>query len=307
MEHASPDPVDERPPGEAAFTAVRSVTTRRRRGPIAVAVVAIAFLAGTVLIKGIDPGPGLPVPTAPPRAVVHVASFGPTATPTASPTQDPPSRDPTVTPHPAVVSVPVAPGRTEFVPVGDQSARISISLPAGWEQTGRSMYLKTDHTGPVGLSLGAYEIADVNMFPCRWASGQFTDTAFPHTAAGLAQALSAFWGQDPDQTPFFSNSSIAPIATRPVPATLAGYPAWQLQILIPSTFDFSACDGGQLVLWETTGGAVRIGFGQGEIDRLWVVDVDGELVVVDAALPLLASASDTAELQKVVDSIRIGH
>ena len=127
------------------------------------------------------------------------------------------------------------------------------------------------------------------MFPCRWASGQFTDTAYPHTAAGLAQALSGFWGQDPDQTPFFSNSPIAPIATKPAPATTRRIPGLASPVLIPSTFDFSACDGGQLVLWETAYGTVRFGLGPGEIDRIWVVDVHGELVVVDAALPLLAS------------------
>ena len=269
------------------------------------AVVAVAFLAGAVLIKGIDPGPGLPVPTAPPRAAVQVASFEPTATPTASPIQDPPSLDPTVTPHPTAEVVKVAPGRTELVPAGYPTVRVSISVPAGWEQAGRWMYLKREATGPIGLSLGAYEIANVNLFPCRWASGRFTDTA-PHTAAGLAEALSAFWGQDPDQTPFFSNSPIAPIATKPEPATLDGYPAWRLQILILSTFDFGACDGGQVVLWDTADGTVRSGLGPGEIDRLWVVDVNGELVVIDAALPLLASSSDTAELQPVVDSVRIG-
>ena len=128
-------------------------------------------------------------------------------------------------------------------------------------------------------------------------------TPYPRTATGLAQALSAFWGQDPNQTPFFSNSAIAPIATQPAPATLGGYPAWHLQILIPSTFDFSDCDGGQLILWETPAESVRSGLGPGEIDRIWVVDVHGALVVVDAALPLLASKTQETELQAVIDSV----
>ena len=178
-----------------------------------------------------------------------------------------------------------------------------VTVPAGWERAGLGMVRKPDNGGPIGLSLGAYVIANVNMFPCRWASGQFTDTAYPHTAAGQAQALTAFWGQDPNQTPFFSNSSIAPIATKPSPATLGGYPAWRLQILIPSTFDFSACDGGQLILWETSDGIVRTGLGPGEIDRIWVVDVHGDLVVVDAALPLLATKAQETELQAVIDSV----
>lgn len=305
MEHASPDPMDERPPGEAAFTAVRPVTTRRRRGPIAVAIVAIAFLAGTVLIKGIDPGPGLPVPTAPPRAAVHVASFGPTASPTASPTQDPPSRDPTVTPHPAVVSVPAQAGTVQLVPPDPTTARLTITLPAGWRKSSPGLYLKPDRSGPVGLSIGTYSIEHVNTFPCRWASGSYTDTAFPRTAEGQALALSAFWGQDPNLTPFFSNSGIAPIATKPRQTAIEETPAWALQILIPSTLDLRTCDGDQLVLWQSADGTVRSGFGPGEIDQLWVLDLDGEPVVIDAARPSLATASQQAELQAVINSIAI--
>ncbi len=162
-----------------------------------------------------------------------------------------PDRDAASHRSPPSRSRPARPSSSRQAPT---SVHLTVTVPAGWERAGLGMYVKPDDAGPIGLSIGAYEIAHVNMFPCRWASGQFTDTAYPHTAAGQAQALTAFWGQDPNQTPFFSNSSIAPIATKPSPATIGGYPAWRLQILIPSTFDFSACDGGQLVLWETADG-----------------------------------------------------
>jgi hypothetical protein len=168
------------------------------------------------------------------------------------------------------------------------------------------MYLKRASAGRVGLSIGAYSIQHVNTFPCRWASRAYTDTAYPHTAAGLASALSAFWGQDPNQAPFFSNSTIAPISTRPRVVAISGRSALYVEVLIPSVLDFSQCDADQLVLWESADGSVRYGLGPGEIDRLWVVDMHGAPVVVDAALPVLASPSDTAELQAVIDSVRIG-
>lgn len=270
------------------------------------AVAAIVFLGAAVLIKQFAPASPAPdargtTPAA--SGVAAVASTGPTAEPAASATPDPPARDPTVTPYPTFPAVPVAPGINEVSWARPPTANVVISLPAGWEQADGGLFVKPDAVGPVGLSIGVYQIEHVNMFPCRWASGQFTDTEYPHTAAGLAQALSAFWGQDPNQTPFFSNSAIAPIATKPVPATLGGYPAWRLQILIPSTFDFIDCDGGQLVLWGTPQGTVRWALGPGEIDRIWVVDVHGALVVVDAALPLLASKTQGTELQAVIDSV----
>jgi hypothetical protein len=271
-------------------------------------VAAIAFLGAAVLIKQFSPASRAPdAHAAPPAAsaAAAVPSVGQTAEPTASASADPPSLDPNVSPLPTSAVVPVAAGRVELVPVGSTNANaiMTVALPDGWGEADQEMYLKPDRGGPIGISIAAYKVEHVNMFPCRWSSGQFTDTAYPHTAAGLAQALSAFWGQDPNQTPFFSNSALAPIATKPAPATLGGYPAWRLQILIPSTFDFSACDGGQLVLWETVAGSGRVGLGSGEIDRIWVVDVHGELVVVDAALPLLASKTQETELQAVIDSV----
>ena len=177
-------------------------------------------------------------------------------------------------------------------------------LPACWLGAGRRRAVRQARCRRAGRPVDRRRTRS-STSTCSRAAGRAasTRTPYPHTAAGLAQALSAFWGQDPNQTPFFSNSSIAPIATKPAPATLGGYPAWHLQILIPSTFDFSACDGGQLVLWETRNESVRSGLGAGEIDRIWVVDVHGALVVVDAALPLLASKTQETELQAVIDSV----
>ncbi|HZC32121.1 MAG TPA: hypothetical protein VE640_02415 [Candidatus Bathyarchaeia archaeon] len=198
---------------------------------------------------------------------------------------------------------------THLIP-GPTQVRVNVNLPKGWEAAGPSTYLKpapaAGPVGPVGLSIGAYTIQHVNTFPCRWASRAYTDTAYPHTAAGLASALSAFWGQDPNQVPFFSNSTIAPISTRPRVMTIGGRSAWYVEVLIPSVLDFSQCDADQFVLWESADGSVRYGLGPGEIDRLWVVEMSGAPVVVDAALPVLGSPSDTAELQAVIDSVRIG-
>ncbi len=58
-----------------------------------------------------------------------------------------------------------------------------------------------------------------------------------------------------------------------------------------------------LVFWETADGAVRLGLGPGELHRLWVVDVEGTIVVVDATTFSGTSAADRAELQAIIDSI----
>jgi hypothetical protein len=290
--------------GEAAF---RVVTQRRRRGPAAVAVAAIAFVGFAFLTKELIATAGAPVASATPASSLGVyatATAIAQAAPDAASASGPPARDPTARRYPTLVGVSVHAGTTHLIP-GPTPVRVTVNLPMGWEAAGPSMYLKRASAGPVGLSIGAYSIQHVNTFPCRWASLTYTDTAYPHTAAGLAVALSAFWGQDPNQVPFFSNSTIAPISSRPRPTAIGGHPAWYVEVLIPSVLDFSQCDADQLVLWESADGSVRNALGPGEIDRLWVVDLDGAPVEIDAAMPLLASPSDRAELQAIVDSVRI--
>ena len=302
----SPDPTEGGPSGEAAFSAV---TRRRRRGPVAVALVAIAFVGFAFLTKELTTTAVAPVASATPltslAASATATALAPSAAPAAVPTSGPPARDPTARPYPTVVAVRVHAGKTQLIPAGPTPVRLTVSLPGGWEGANPSMYLKRDSAGPVGLSIGVYSIQHVNTYPCRWASHAYTDTAYPRTAAGLALALSAFWGQDPNQVPFFSNASIAPISSKPRSTTIGGHSASYVEVLIPSVLDFSQCDADQLVLWESADGSVRYGLGPGEIDRLWVVDVHGAPVVIDAALPLLASPSERAELQAIIDSVVI--
>jgi hypothetical protein len=206
-----------------------------------------------------------------------------------------------VTPHPAAVGVAAVAGETQLIPAGATSVRLGITLPDGWSKTGEARFVKSDDGGRPAVSIAAWHLEHVYTFPCRWSTRAFVDDALIGTAEGQAVALSSWWGQDPTMPPK-SNAGIAPIASRPRPTTLQGYPAWSLQVLIPSGFDLAACDGGQLVLWDTAKGEVRSSLGPGELSRLWVVDVDGERIVIDAA-SIGASSADLAELQAVVDSV----
>jgi hypothetical protein len=296
------DPTEDGPVGEVAFSAV---TPRRRRRPVAVAVSAIAFVGFTLLTKELTSAVATPVASVGPpphRLAAASPTPDPSVAPAASPTSGLPAQDPTARPYPTPVAAPAHAGKTQLLADAPTPVRLTVTLPTGWEMASPAFYRKPGSPSPVGLSIGAYNIQHVNTFPCRWSSDSFTDTATPRTAAGLATALSAFWGQDPNAS-FFSNASIAPISSRPRPATIGGHPAQYVEVLIPSTLDFSRCDGRQFVLWESGGSSVRYGLGPGEIDRLWVLEVHGTLVVIDAALPLLASRSDAAELQRVIDSV----
>jgi hypothetical protein len=295
-----PDPIDDRPPDGAEFT---GVARSSRRGPIAIILAGIAVLAFAILTKPFQPT--LPVPT---MAASPSASLGAAETssprPTVAPAVRAPDLDPSATPHPMFPTTPAKPGGTRLVPFGPTPARLTIHLPAGWARVGERMVVKGGGVAPAGMSLGAWKIQNIYQFPCRWSGRSFADPGLMGTAEGQAENLASWWGQDPGGPPN-SQSPLAPIATRPRLTAIDLHGASFVEVLVLRGFDFTACDGGQLVLWDTSDGYVRFGLGPGELHRLWAVDVNGGVFVIDAASFPETSEADLAELQSIIDSIDI--
>jgi hypothetical protein len=299
-----PDHVEK---GASEGAAFRAVAQSSRRTPAAIALAAIGVLAFALLTR--QPAPPPSVPTAgvaplPPPAEAVTSPVGPVVAPAASPTSGAPTRNPTVTPHPRFFAVQVEAGATELIPAGPTPVRLAISLPDGWAKASDAMYVKANGVAPAGISIGAWHLQHVNVFPCRWATNAFADGPLMRSAEGQAQALSGWWGQDPGAGPY-GNSGLAPIASKREPTTIGGYSAWYVEVLIPSYLDQAECDGGQVVLWDTASGDVRYGLGSRELNRLWVVDVQGEIIVIDAASFLPTPEADVTELQAVIDSVII--
>jgi len=299
----SDEPLEEIPPTGAAF---QGVARRSRRTPAAVVVAGIAVLALALLTKATAPPSPTPSAGVAPVASAVVAlgpspvatTSSPTSTP--SPTLGPPDHDPDATPFPAFLAAAAMVGQNELIPAGGTSVRFTMTVPSGWARAGEGMYVKDGGVAPAGMSISAWRPEEVLVYPCRWASGVIADPTLMRTPAGEVAALSGWWGQDPGGPPN-SNASIAPIASRPRPSAIAGFPATTVDVLTLVGFDFSSCDGGQLVFWGTPDGSVRYGLGAGELQRLSVVELGGEVLVIDAA----SFPADLVELQSMVDSIAV--
>jgi hypothetical protein len=54
-----------------------------------------------------------------------------------------------------------------------------------------------------------------------------------------------------------------------------------------------------------TGGGYRYQQAPGRVDRLWILDVEGRRLVIDASYRAASTEQHRAELQQVVDSIQI--
>ena len=261
------------------------------------AILAVAVLTRETPLPNADPSAAPASTPAASAAAVVIPS-----TPVSTPLVVPP-RNPAATPHPTLSPVPAAAGSTELRPAGaTPTTRITLTLPAGWHRVGDHMLVKDGGLAPGGASVSVWRVASVEVFPCRWTSPLVAAPSQMATAQGQAVALSSWWGQDAGRPPR-SNVPIAPVSTRPEPTTFAGRPAWEVGMLVLSGFDMTACDADQLVFWETASGDVRYGLGPGELHRMWIIDIDGEVIVIDTASYRATSPDDSAELERLIASI----
>jgi len=272
---------------------------------ILVVAIAIALLASACGAAG-------PGPTTGPSSVPSAAlAAQPTATVAPTPLTAPssptpaPSASPSSTPTPGPTSGPSA----TPTPAGQQAVQVvgtgsypgyTVVLPAGWTHNQYFALGEGARTGPPrgALGIGVWDVGQVFRDPCHW-QGQGFD---PGPSVGeLVAALVA----QPMRN-----------ATRPTDVTLAGYPGKYLEWSVPATIkssapsEFDACDvepDGQhhdFQGWLGNGMGNRYEQVPGQVDRLWVLDVNGQRLVVDATYSPDTTPADRAELASVVASLR---
>src|SRR6478735_6349175 len=198
----------------------------------------------------------------------------------AAPDSAPASAPTTVRPLPSGDGVaPLEPGRYVF-PVMDAAPELLpvVSVPAGFAATDDASGVTVGaDAADDGRMLLIWEIDSVYSHPC---DATRRTVAVGPTAADLADALAAQPMRD---------------GTTPAPVTIGGYEGFYVELSVPDDIDVDACPGGKFFSWPG-----RWQQGAGQVDMLWIVDVDGQRVVFDAwALPG-ASPQERAELQHMV-------
>ena len=182
-----------------------------------------------------------------------------------------------------------------FILVYEQlfGVRTTITIPApDWH--GLQSYTGVEKQGMAGPPQGAGLIAyggDMLVYgdPCQWESTQPDDPAT--SLDEFVAALSAQASRD---------------ATPPVDVTVGGYPAKMLTLHVPEDAQFTDCDGGEFrtLLEAASSGddAPRSHEGPGQIDEVWVVDVDGTLIFFDAGYFADTPAEHVEEMRTMVES-----
>jgi hypothetical protein len=167
----------------------------------------------------------------------------------------------------------------------DASHRITISVPEGygafddwgiWKNRGRQW-------------VSASVVGQVYADPCHWR-GTLHDPPVGRDFHALVAALANQRGLH---------------ATTPTDVTLAGFAGKQIELTVPAGINLADCDNGQFRFWLDTSGEERYVPFTGEHDQLWILDVGGVPLVIEAAWPIGASAQVQAELIHMVESVRI--
>jgi len=213
----------------------------------------------------------------------------PVATPTPTPTTAP---APTATPDAYADQIPsrdiaLEPGSYSYYEsFGGQELRVILTVPAGWTSH-ESWYVYRDPilSGGGGVAVAPWlnRVNSVFPDPCSAASVA-SGVATGSTAAELAGAFTATSMHD---------------GVDPIDITVSGYAGKEVHISTDPAMDVATCVGENISPWW--GRHVVAGTEQ----TLWILDVEGSRLVIDASAEPGADATQRAELQQVLESIQI--
>jgi hypothetical protein len=277
---------------DQVYDAVRASIERRRqrvvigpwRMPIMNKLVPIG-LGAAALVVAVVIGIQLLGPPAP-----GGVGGAPSATP--SPTPEPSVAGPSPTPQgllPEGSHVLTTGGAIDGLPT--LPITVTIPAPEWYGEPGDGLLIKNDNSAaPNGAGMIVF-FGELYVYgdPCEWSTTR--PDAPATTVDELVSALAAQASRD---------------ATAPVDITLGGYAGKSITLHVPDDAVFSECDRGTFGSWGVPGADLspfRYHQDPGQIDVVWVLDVDGVLTVIDRAYYAGTPTEHVDELRAIVESI----
>jgi hypothetical protein len=251
-----------------------------RVGLAAAAVVIIAIIAINLLPGTNPPGSGEP-----------------SVSPSVEPSEAAPSTQPS-----AAAGLPEGPH-----PLTNGPVAMTVTIPApGWVgESGGGILIKNDNVSPpdgAGMIVwGGIDEMYVYGDPCAWSS------TVPETpATTVDEAMSALAAQASRN------------ASAVVDITLDGFSGKAITLHVPEDAvyadegEFTECDEGFFATFGESGGTTpddvsRYHQGPGQVDEVWILDVNGLLVVIDWSYYAGTPQADIDEERAIVESTTFGN
>jgi hypothetical protein len=188
--------------------------------------------------------------------------------------------------------------------------RIIFTLPAGWAISNGLVYKHLNQPGEVAFS--AWTVDQVYDDPCHWQGSTLSplDIAYSSYDAATGRLIPA-----PHAGGLANQALRGPLPRALTPVTLASIGsggsgpviALRIDLSVPAGLDISTCDKGQFrswTVWEVVDGADSH-YAPGQLDAVYMVDVDRRALVIDASHMPATSATDLAELKAILASMII--
>jgi hypothetical protein len=184
----------------------------------------------------------------------------------------------------------VEPGRYAFSssdPALDATYEIAMNVPNGFTSVGESAVLKD---GSSQTSASTLAIEAVYVDPCRWQESATLDQSTISSTDGLVAALSDQEGLR---------------VSAPTAVTLDGFAGTYLERRVPKGTIGPDCDLGEFHLYRSVGWGDRWLDSRGQTQQLWILDIEGVPLVIDASVQRGTSAIVKEELLQMVESVQI--
>jgi hypothetical protein len=184
--------------------------------------------------------------------------------------------------------------------------RLIVTLPAGWAISDGLFHKRLDQVDEMAFSVwtGVYDVYDD---PCNWQQSPTSDLDL-----GDERVHSDFHEATPGSTvrePLYGGlaNQIGRNASELTSVELGGQSALKIELSVPAELDLATCDQGQLRSWtgSSATGDANAHHSPGQIDVVYMVDVDRSALVIDASHMPATSASDLAELEAILASMII--
>jgi hypothetical protein len=230
-------------------------------------------------------------------AVVAVAlawvNFGPSNGPGASLPPPTAASTSTASPRPLPMGdreLPLEPGAS-YITADPFLVRVTFTAPDEWVGRLGAQYLA--FANPTGRDAPSYGVVfaifdKVVADPCHYDQG-FKEALPESSVDALVTALTDLPGFE---------------ASTPIDVTVDGYAGKQLTLTAPATFEGCTLAPEGPIVWQLPLGT-NSPFIAGQRSRLWIVDVDGQRLVIDLPEAPDQSAQERADAQAVFDSIQI--
>lgn len=228
-------------------------------------------------------------------------------TPTTSETDAPQATMPpsvSVTPLPETGAL--GPGTYAMTkPVGSVAdyRRLIVTVPAGWATSEGRVHKRLGQPGEVAFS--GWTVKRIYDDPCHWQRSPRSevDLSDDQVHEDFHEAATGSTVPKPLHGGFANQVGRKPSELTSV--ELGGEPTLKVELSVPAQLDLATCDQGEFRSWTGwgAGGGTNVHHAPGQLDVVFMVDVDRTPLVIDASHMPATSESDLAELEAILESM----